>query len=74
MLDLSFDKQEWTGFCSANVRFHLVWSKGLEGERERVVSGNKKIRCITVNTFKKSYLKKDKSFIGLISWCLVRVH
>ena len=35
MLDFGFDKQEWTGFCSANVRFHLVWNKGLDKERER---------------------------------------
>lgn len=71
LLDLGFDKQDWTGFCSANVRFHLVWSKGLrERGRERNF-----IRGFTVNTFKKKKnTSKKRELIGLISYCLVREH
>lgn len=48
LLDPAFDKQEWAGFCSANVRFHLVWSKGLERERRGVREGGEQL--VSVNT------------------------
>lgn len=64
------------GFCSAKVRFHLVWSKGLErhreGERQK-----ERGQLVTVNTAnrlvpKKRLLREEKSPIGLISFCIVR--
>lgn len=72
----SFDKRARVGFCSAKVRFHLVWSKGLErhrgGERQK-----ERQQLVTVNTAnrvvpKKRLLREEKSPIGLISFCIVR--
>lgn len=69
-------KRTRVGFCSAKVRFHLVWSKGLErhreGERQK-----ERGQLVTVNTANrvvpKKRLLREKSPIGLISFCIVRV-
>lgn len=56
----SFDKRTRVGFCSAKVRFHLVWSKGLErhGERERQKDRR---QLVTVNTVNRVVPKKKTS-------------
>lgn len=64
------------GFCSAKVRFHLVWSKGLERHRERERQ-KERGQLVTVNTAnrvvpKKRLLREQKSPIGLISFYIVR--
>lgn len=52
---------------SANVRFHLVWSKGLKkGGRERDLS--------TQLLKKRASVKREVSDVGLISCSLVKVY